>query len=171
MTGYGESQGEIDGVTYAVTIKAVNNRYLKAIVKLPDLVAFLDEDVERLLRSKLGRGTLNCTVRLKDISGGSLFEIDESALQSVVERLTRIELSGKLTGSVDIASLLNLPGITRPVEPDEATAERIVAIEAVDGVLLVKGDRIAVAGHLPPLVRNRDADLTVKVTRDASLPG
>ena len=138
MTGYGESQGEIDGVTYAVTIKAVNNRYLKAMVKLPDLVAFLDEDVERLLRSKLGRGTVNFTVRLKDISSGSLFEIDESALQSVVERLTRIELSGKLTGSVDIASLLNLPGITRPVEPDEAMAERMrqkileISSEAID---------------------------------------
>jgi len=138
MTGYGESQGEIDGVTYAVAIKAVNNRYLKAIVKMPDLVAFLDEDVERLLRSKLGRGTVNFTVRLKDISGSSLFEIDESALQNVVERLTRIELSGKLTGSVDIASLLNLPGITRPVEPDEATAERMrqkileISSEAID---------------------------------------
>jgi uncharacterized protein (TIGR00255 family) len=138
MTGYGESQGEIDGVTYAVAIKAVNNRYLKAIVKMPDLVAFLDEDVERLLRSKLGRGTVNFTIRLKDISGGSLFEIDESALQNVVERLTRIELSGKLTGSVDIASLLNLPGITRPVEPDEATAERMrqkileISSEAID---------------------------------------
>jgi len=77
MTGYGESQGEIDGITYAVTIKAVNNRFLKAIVKLPDLAAFLDEDIEGLLRSKLGRGTVNFTVRLKDISGCSLFEIDE----------------------------------------------------------------------------------------------
>lgn len=28
------------------------------------------------------------------------------------------------------------------------------------------GDRIALAGDLPPLVRNRDAELTVKVTRD-----
>jgi len=138
MTGYGESQGEIDGITYAVTIKAVNNRFLKAIVKLPDLAAFLDEDIEGLLRSKLGRGTVNFTVRLKDISGCSLFEIDESALQSVVERLGSIELSGKLTGSVDIASLLNLPGITRPVEPDEEKAERMrqrileISSEAID---------------------------------------
>ncbi|MHC4742321.1 MAG: YicC/YloC family endoribonuclease [Planctomycetota bacterium] len=138
MTGYGEAHGEIDGVTYAVTIKAVNNRYLKAIVKLPDIVAFLDEDIERLLRSKLGRGTINFTIRLKDISGSSLFEIDEPALQSVVERLGKIELSGKLSGSVDVAGLLNLPGITRPTEPDEATAERMrerileISSEAID---------------------------------------
>lgn len=125
MTGYGEAQGEIDGVTYAVTVKAVNNRYLKAVVKLPELAAFLDEDIERLLRSKLARGTVNFTIRLKDVSGSTLFDIDEPALQSVVEKLASIELSGKLSGSVDVASLLNLPGIVRPAEPDEEAAERM----------------------------------------------
>ena len=125
MTGYGEAQGEIDGVTYAVTVKAVNNRYLKAIVKLPELAAFLDEDVERLLRSKLARGTVNYVLRLKDITGSSLFDIDESALQSIVKKLGYIELSGELAGSVDLGSLLNLPGVIRPTEPDEQTAERM----------------------------------------------
>ena len=48
----------------------------------------------------------------------------------------------------------------------EPTLERIVSIEGVDGLLLVKGDRVALAGRLPTLVRNRDAELTVKVTRD-----
>ncbi len=125
MTGYGEAQGEIDGVTYAVTVKAVNNRYLKAIVKLPELAAFLDKDVERLLRSKLARGTVNYALRLRDISGSSLFDIDESALQSIIEKLGCIELSGELAGSVDLGSLLNLPGVIRPTEPDEQTAERM----------------------------------------------
>jgi len=125
MTGYGEAQGEIDGVTYAVTVKAVNNRYLKAIVKLPELAAFLDEDVERLLRSKLARGTVNYALRLKDVSGSSLFDIDESALQSIVKKLGCMELSGALASSVDLGSLLNLPGIIRPTEPDEQTAERM----------------------------------------------
>ena len=44
--------------------------------------------------------------------------------------------------------------------------QRILAIDGVDGILLVKTDRLALAGQLPPLVRNRDAELTVKVTRD-----
>ncbi len=138
MTGFGEAQGESDGVTYAVTVKTVNNRYLKAIVKLPELVAFLDEDVERLLRCNLSRGTVNYTVRLKDISGSSLFDIDEAALQAVVEKLGHIELSGELNRSIDVGNLLNLPGIIRPAQPDEETAEqmrgKVLAIsqEAID---------------------------------------
>jgi len=110
-----------------VTVKAVNNRYLKVVVKLPDLAAFLDEEVERLLRSELSRGMVNFTIRLKDTSGGSLFDIDESALQNIICKLESMKLSGKLVGSVDMANLLNLPGVIRAAEPDEQTAERMRA--------------------------------------------
>jgi len=48
----------------------------------------------------------------------------------------------------------------------EAALEQIAGIEGIDGVLLVRDDRIGVAGDLPPLVRNRDAELGQKVTRD-----
>ena len=48
----------------------------------------------------------------------------------------------------------------------EAALDRIVAIDGVDGALMVQGDRIGLAGDLPPLVRNRDAELGRKVTRD-----
>ena len=48
----------------------------------------------------------------------------------------------------------------------ESALDKIVAIDGVDGVLMVQGDRIGMAGDLPPLVRNRDAELGRKVTRD-----
>jgi len=50
----------------------------------------------------------------------------------------------------------------------ETALDRIVAIDGVDGALIVQGDRIGLAGDLPPLVRNRDAELGRKVTRDPS---
>lgn len=125
MTGYGEAQGETDGINYAVEVKAVNNRYLKTIVKLPDILAFLEEDVERLLRGNLSRGTVNYVLRCKDVSANTLFDIDESALQAIVEKLGRIKPSAEMARSIDIGSLLNLPGIIRPMQPDEETAGRM----------------------------------------------
>jgi len=138
MTGYGEAQGDINGINYAVEIKAVNNRYFKTIIKLPELAAFLEEDIERLLRSNLARGTVNYTLRFKDISANALFDIDEPALQGIVEKLGRIKSSTNLEGSIDIGSLLNLPGILKPVVPDEETARQMkenvleISQEAVD---------------------------------------
>ncbi len=125
MTGYGEAQGETDGINYAVEVKAVNNRYLKTIVKLPDILAFLEEDIERLLRDNLARGTVNYVLRCKDVSANTLFDIDESALQAIVEKLGRIKSSAEMARSIDVGSLLNLPGIIRPMQPDEETAERM----------------------------------------------
>jgi len=58
------------------------------------------------------------------------------------------------------ANLVKAPGDVEPA------LETIAAIEGVSGILLVQGDQIGMAGDLPQLVRNRDAELGQKVTRD-----
>ena len=125
MTGYGEATGELEGVSYAVEIKTVNNRYLKTIVKLPEGVAFLEEDIDKELRKRLSRGTVNYVLRLKGASASALFEIDEDALRSIVSRLNEISSSVGVAGAIDLASLLELPGIVQPVQPDEEQSARI----------------------------------------------
>lgn len=125
MTGYGEATGELEGVSYAVEIKAVNNRYLKTIVKLPEGVTFLEEDVDKELRKRLSRGTVNYVLRLKGASASSLFEIDEAALRSIVSQLNEVSSSVGVTGAIDLAGLLELPGIVQPLQPDEEHSARI----------------------------------------------
>jgi uncharacterized protein (TIGR00255 family) len=125
MTGYGEAQDESDGISYAVTIKTVNNRYFKTAVKLPELAAFLEEDIERLLRKNLSRGTANYVLRLKEAPADALFDIDEAALQAVVEKLDRAGSSAGVEGTIDIGNLLTLPGIIRPASPNAEQAEKI----------------------------------------------
>lgn len=122
MTGYGEAEGEINGVCYAVEIKALNNRYFRTIVKLPDVVAFLEEDIEKLLRKSLSRGTVNYVLRLKNVSANVLFDIDEKALQAVLEKLSRVGSLAGVNGTIDISSLLSLPGIIQPALPDKKVA-------------------------------------------------
>jgi uncharacterized protein (TIGR00255 family) len=128
MTGYGEAQGEAHGVSYAVEIKTVNNRYFKTIIKLPELATFLEEDIDKLLRQNISRGTVNYVLRLKDASATTLFDIDEAALQAVVEKLSRAGSSSGITGTIDIGNLLNLPGIIQPALPDNEKAEQIKKI-------------------------------------------
>jgi uncharacterized protein (TIGR00255 family) len=138
MTGYGGAQGEINGVNYVVEVKAVNNRYFKTIIRLPELTAFLEEDIERLLRKNLSRGTVNYALRLKDVSANALFDIDEAALKAIVEKLSRVGSSVDINGAIDIGSLLTLPGVIQPTSPDEEMAEQIkevvlkISQEAID---------------------------------------
>jgi len=138
MTGYGEADGVLDGVSYAVEIKAVNNRYLKTMIKLPDTCTFLEDDIDKELRRSLSRGTINCVLRFKSISANALFEIDEPALRSIVARLNEVSSSVGVKGQIDLAGLLALPGIVRPVLPDDETRVKVKELvlrltrEAVD---------------------------------------
>ena len=125
MTGYGEAQGEINGVTYTVEVKTVNNRYFKANIKLPETLAFLEEAIDKLLRKNLSRGMVSCVLRLKNASVNALFDIDEKALQTYMKRLSKLASAADIKWRIDIAGLLALPGILTPALPDEKTAKQI----------------------------------------------
>ncbi|MHC4757600.1 MAG: YicC/YloC family endoribonuclease, partial [Planctomycetota bacterium] len=114
MTGYGEAQGQFQQGTYIVEIRAVNNRYFKARVKLPDSIMFLEDQIESILRSQLSRGMVACILRLKDTSQNNLMGINEKTLTEYIEKLKVISSSTQIEHSIDIASLLTLPGVMIP---------------------------------------------------------
>jgi uncharacterized protein (TIGR00255 family) len=125
MTGYGEAAGEINGVTYSVEIRTVNNRYLKTSVKLPDSVAFLEEDIDKLLRRNLSRGTVGYVLRLKNVSTNVLFDIDETVLRAYMEKLCRVASSADIKCPIDIGGLLTILGVLEPISPGEEEAEQV----------------------------------------------
>jgi len=125
MTGYGSAEGEFDGVRYVVEIKTVNQRYLKTSIKLPDAAAFLEKDIDDLIRHRLARGAVNYTLSLKNVSADYLFDIDDRALEGYLRRLDSVASSAGVSYPVEMGNLLNLPGIIQPVSPDEATARRV----------------------------------------------
>jgi ApbE superfamily uncharacterized protein (UPF0280 family) len=57
----------------------------------------------------------------------------------------------------------NLVCMADDIDP---TLARIQAIPGILGVLLIKDDRVGLAGNLPPLVRNADPASRRKITRD-----
>ena len=146
MTGYGDSEGQINGATYMVEIRTVNNRYFKVNIKLPEGVGFLEEAIEHLLRNNLSRGTVNYVLRLKNASANMPFGIDEEALKSIIERLDRIASSADLKCRIDIGSLLSLPGILEPAAPAEEASEQIkkkvleISQEAIDKLKQMRAD-------------------------------
>ncbi|MHC4125491.1 MAG: YicC/YloC family endoribonuclease [Planctomycetota bacterium] len=125
MTGYGQWEREVGGIIYRVEIKAVNNRYLKMSVKLPEMAAFLEEDIERFIRQNISRGAVSCVVRLKGICACGLYDIDEAALRSYIEKVRTIAGSAGLDCPIEVGSLLALPGILKPALPDSEQAEKI----------------------------------------------
>jgi uncharacterized protein (TIGR00255 family) len=125
MTGFGQACSEVAGVVYTVEIRSVNNRYFKAQLRMPDIAAYLEGEIERVHRDAINRGTVNYSLRMKNVSGQALFDIDENTLKMYVQRLK--DLLGAEDGHsrIDLASMLSLPGIVQPVIPDELHMQKM----------------------------------------------
>lgn len=118
MTGFGQAVTEAGGVIYTVEIRSVNNRYFKASLRLPDIVSFMEDELEKKLRSLLHRGSVHFGLRMKNVDSQALFEIDETTLRSYMDRLARMINPQDTHCRVDLANMLSLPGIVQSLTPD-----------------------------------------------------
>lgn len=125
MTGFARVCREIDGVSYAVEIKTVNNRYFKPTLRLPEAASFLEQDIEKFLRQSIYRGSVNYLLRYKNTSGELMNEIDSGALKSYIEKLNAIPCATGAQCRINLADLLLLPGVVRPQEPESDKAEML----------------------------------------------
>lgn len=125
MTGYGEASREADGMVFTVEIRSVNNRYFKSHLRLPDLAAFLDGELEKLLRDQIARGTVGYSLHMKNLSGTALFDIDEGTIQAYLRRLEGLGANSTIPCQIDLAGLLSLPGVVQPIEPQDEWVERL----------------------------------------------
>jgi uncharacterized protein (TIGR00255 family) len=138
MTGFGDASGEVCGITFTVEIKTLNNRYLKASVKLFDTAVFLEDDVERLLREKFQRGTVSCTIRLSNGAAAQGADINWKALGRYVDELREFARQKGIEPSMDLAGLAQLPGVAGAVMPEDQQAVIGPAILAVVSQAIVK---------------------------------
>lgn len=125
MTGYGQAEGRIAEVDYSVEIRTVNHRYFRTTIKLPEQVAFLEEHVDKLLREHLQRGTVNYILRIRSATPEALLNVDEAVLRDLILRLEGIRRDIGVAATLDMGTLLAVPGIVRPPEPSEDMLARI----------------------------------------------
>jgi uncharacterized protein (TIGR00255 family) len=125
MTGYGEAQGQFQSATYIAEIRAVNNRYFKTRIKLPDTVAFLEDEIENMLRRKLSRGMVTYILRLKDAPPDEILDINEKVLTGYIEKLKKVSSCAQIQDSIDVCSLLMLPGVLIPSQTQSDLIEKL----------------------------------------------
>src|SRR5271156_3697342 len=120
MTGFGDATAEHDGTHYAVEIRALNNRFFKTVIKLPENVSGLEPEIESLLREGLGRGSITYILKMRSDSAEAAYHINTHALAAYLEQLQQIRGLGA-TVNIDLASLVQLPGVCQ--EPRDETDE------------------------------------------------
>ena len=117
MTGFGDAYSERDGTHYAVEIRALNNRYFKSTIKLPENVSGLEPEIETRLREKLGRGSVTYLLKMRVDSAAAAYHINGAALEAYIQQLQGIAGLNDST-RIDLATLLQLPGVCQEPRDD-----------------------------------------------------
>lgn len=120
MTGFGEAARQWEGVDYALEVRSVNNRYFKGYIRVPESLLSMEAELESLLRKRLSRGTVTLSVSFKDTSASAAHDLNSQALGRYLDHLKQIEEqavggeSDRWGLSIDLASLMTLPGVIQP---------------------------------------------------------
>ncbi len=117
MTGYGDTQGVLDGTEFTVEIRCLNNRYYKPTIKLPEELSQLESEIDPLLRKAVSRGSLVYSLRIKPPEDAAQIQINYSAMKTFLHELGQMRHDVEFEGlSIDLAGLLQVPGLTRPAD-------------------------------------------------------
>jgi uncharacterized protein (TIGR00255 family) len=70
MTGYGRAEAVLLGRKFAVEMKSVNHRFLEISLRLPGLLAPLENEIKKRIGERCSRGRIEATVRI-DVEGSA----------------------------------------------------------------------------------------------------
>ena len=136
MTGFASLTHEDEHATIAVTVRAVNHRFLDLQVRLPQAFADVEPRVRGLLQKRLARGRveLGISVQVRN-AGATTVELNEDFASALSVAIDAARSRGLVSGTLSPGDLLRLPqAITvreRPHESDPAVEARLaVSIEA-----------------------------------------
>lgn len=123
MTGFGDAAQQHQGTHYAVELRSLNNRYFKAIIKLPESLMGLEPEIEVSLRDQLGRGSITFVLKTKSDAADASGQINIAQLEAYAAPLRKLVASHPQF-TMDAAALLALPGVIQSATDNADQLER-----------------------------------------------
>jgi uncharacterized protein (TIGR00255 family) len=151
MTGFGRATREIAGMALEVEARSVNHRHLDLRIRLPRSLTGYEAALKQRVQARLSRGKVDVTVNLVMGANESAVEIDEAMADQYVAAGRGLAARHGLESSIDLSTLLTLPGVMRVVETEvdpetlKTPLEESIdeAVEALAGMRAAEGASLA----------------------------
>jgi uncharacterized protein (TIGR00255 family) len=173
MTGFASLTHEDERATIAVTVRAVNHRFLDLQLRLPQSFGDVEPRVRSLLQKRLARGRVEVgiSVQVRNSRAPSV-ELNEEFASALGAAIEQARSRGLVSGTLSPGDLLRLPqAITvreRTPESDPAVEARLAgSIEAAVEQALADLDamRVREGAHLRTDLDGRQQTLTSLIER------
>jgi len=144
MTGFGRAEKSVGGKTFLVDIKSLNGKQFELQLKLPAFLKPFEFDIRRILSSKLGRGSIDCTISLKETGNAKPVTINIELARAYYQPLSELSKELKLDPSHILSTLVKLPEVITPTSEtltdDEWKAFEKVIMAAIDDLNIHRDD-------------------------------
>jgi uncharacterized protein (TIGR00255 family) len=132
MTGFASLTHEDERATIAVTIRAVNHRFLDLQMRIPSSLAEVEPRVRALLQKRLARGRVELAISLQVRQASApTVELNAEFADALMAAVEQARERGLVSGTLTPGDLLRLPQAIsireRPVEADPAVEAQLAA--------------------------------------------
>ena len=119
MTGFGRAGFQIENVSFDVEVRSVNHRYLDAKLRLPRPMQGFESELRGRIQKRFSRGKLDLLVTSPaGRAAAARVEIDIDAARAYLDAAGSLEGQGGAAGTLDVGTLMALPGVSRFVEAE-----------------------------------------------------
>ncbi|MDZ7795153.1 MAG: YicC/YloC family endoribonuclease [Spirochaetia bacterium] len=116
MTGYSYREYQDERVNLALELKSYNNRYLDIVVNAPPFLSPLEPAIRNYLKSRIVRGRVEISLRVKELEEDLEVYIDQSAATQYAAALRRLAETVGLQEEPRLSHFLRLEGVIKPVK-------------------------------------------------------
>lgn len=114
MTGFGRAEQNVGDKTFLVDIKSLNGKQFELQLKLPTILRPFEFDIRRVLSEKLSRGSVDCTVSLKETGSAKPVSINTNLAKAYYKPLSELSVALNLDPSHILSTLVKLPEVITP---------------------------------------------------------
>ena len=151
MTGFGRAKLVKDLREYQVEMKSVNHKYSDINVKLPRSISYLEEDIRKIVLSKVKRGKIEVFITFDNYSDeGKNIIINKEIAKVYINNLKELADEENISSNIEVIEISKLPDVLtiKNVENEEKIKEEIVqavteATEKLVNMRKIEGEKIA----------------------------
>jgi len=111
MTGYGRSERSINEKNFLIELRSLNGKQFELLLKLPVQLKPYEFEIRSMLAEKLVRGSVECTVSIKQHGAAKPSSINLDLAASYYKQLKSLADQMEADDSQLLASILRLPEV------------------------------------------------------------
>jgi uncharacterized protein (TIGR00255 family) len=114
MTGFGRAEKAVGDKTFLIDIKSLNGKQFELQLKMPAFLKPFEFDIRKVLSEKLGRGSVDCMITLKETGNAKPVTINTDLAKAYYKPLAELSKELGLATNDILGTLIKLPEVITP---------------------------------------------------------